>query len=407
MTIEARPQITADPWQSAHRLGGSGLHSPRAFKSFWMGGFESACHINTRGVRIDMLQATQHDLWAEQDYHMLREIGIRTVRDGLRWPCIEQTPGQYDWSTFLPMVRAARNTGTQVIWNLLHYGWPLDVDILSGAFVDRFARFCTAAARIIRDEAPNDPPLYVPVNEISFLAWGMGTSGYVQPLHLGKDAELKRQLIRAAIAGMEAIWSVDRRARFAHVDPLIHIVAPIDRPDLEPHAAAQRAAQFEAWDMLAGKCAPELGGHPKYLDLVGVNYYHSNQFECPDNRLRWEDEPRDPRWLPFHRLLQEIHERYHRPLFIAETSHFGCGRARWIREIATEIYRARLARTPVEGVCLYPIIDRPDWEDMNVWHNSGLWDLRRNDGRLHRELNREYFQAFREARRLLHTAGCC
>jgi UDP-galactopyranose mutase len=45
----------------------------------------------------------------------------------------------------------------------------------------------------------------------------------------------------------------------------------------------------------------------------------------------------------------------------------------------------------VEGICLYPIIDRPDWEDYNHWHNSGLWDLHRNsNGSLTRVLNPEY-----------------
>ena len=30
---------------------------PSIFRSFWMGGFESACHINEANVRLDMLQA--------------------------------------------------------------------------------------------------------------------------------------------------------------------------------------------------------------------------------------------------------------------------------------------------------------------------------------------------------------
>ena len=55
--------------------------------------------------------------------------------------------------------------------------------------------------------------------------------------------------------------------------------------------------------MLAGVREPELGGHPRYLDIMGANFYHSNQWEFPDTRLRWEDTPRDARWKPFHRML--------------------------------------------------------------------------------------------------------
>jgi hypothetical protein len=377
------------------------------FDSFWLGGFESACQINTRGVRIDMLAATQHDVLAAQDYAMVRAQGIRAVRDGVRWPCVETTPGEYDWSTFVPMVRAAESEGVQVIWNLLHYGWPPDIDILSGAFVDRFARYCGAAARIVKNETAR-APFYVPVNEISFLSWAVGWKGIIQPLAPGKSWEIKQQLVRAAIAGMHAVREVDSRARFVHVDPLIHVMAPKDRPDLAQQALDQRNGQFEAWDMLCGRQCPELGGSMDLIDVVGVNYYHSNQFETPDVRLRWEDEPRDERFVPLHKLLDEVAQRYGRPLLIAETSHFGEGRGKWIREIAEEVYIARMQGVPLEGVCLYPIIDRPDWEDVNHWHNSGLWDLRPDaHGRLQRVVCEPYLRCFHDSQTLLKQIGCC
>jgi hypothetical protein len=41
-------------------------------------------------------------------------------------------------SGFLPMLHAARQTGMQVNWDLLHWGWPDDLDIWSPAFVTRF-----------------------------------------------------------------------------------------------------------------------------------------------------------------------------------------------------------------------------------------------------------------------------
>ncbi len=127
--------------------------------------------------------------------------------------------------------------------------------------------------------------------------------------------------------------------------------------------------------MLAGIIAPSWVAIPRYLDIMGVNFYHSNQWEYPDDRLRWEDTPRDPRWRPFHRMLAEVYDRYRRPLFIGETSHVGVGRAQWLREIAAELWSANDAGMPLEGVCLFPIIDRMDWNDENHWHNSGLWDL--------------------------------
>src|SRR4051812_9960810 len=86
----------------------------RLFDSFWLGGFESACQINTLGERINMLAATQHDIRADEDYQRCAALGIRAVRDGVCWPFVEESPGQYTWRTFVPMVRAAHRAGVQV-----------------------------------------------------------------------------------------------------------------------------------------------------------------------------------------------------------------------------------------------------------------------------------------------------
>jgi hypothetical protein len=384
------------PPSPGHIFSGRQLDASGLFRSFWIAGFESATHINRSGIRIDMVSATQHDLQVDGDYARLAEWNIKTVREGARWHLI-QTGSGYDFSSLRPFVDAARRHRIQVIWALCHYGWPDDLDILSPGFIASFARYCGAVARFIASHT-DGIPFYTPINEINFLAWAAGEKAYIHPHREDAGREIKQQLVRASIAGIEAIWAVDPTARILHTEPLIHVLTPKARPELARAAADQRAAQFEAWDMLAGAMAPELGGHPRYLDIVGVNYYHANQWEHPDRRLRWEDTPRDPRWLPFHSLLAEVYYRYWRPVVVSETSHFGVGRGRWMAEVAEEVAAAREGGVAVEGLCVYPIIDRPDWEDPDHWHHSGLWDLRRReDGTLERVLSREYAQQLRTA----------
>jgi hypothetical protein len=381
------------------------MHSS-LFRSFWLAGFESASHVNRHGERVDMLAVTQHDLQAEADYARLRRVGIHTARDGIRWHLVDRGT-HYDFSSFVPMLEAAARQGVQVIWTLCHYGCPDDLDILSAHFVERFARYCRAVAEVVAGHS-DEVPLYTPVNEISFLTWA-GDVGYIHPHCHSRGHELKRQIVRAAIAGMEAILEVDPRARFVHVDPIYHVVPPRGQElALAEKATAQIAGQFEAWDMLGGLRDADLGGRERLLDVVGVNFYHGNQWEWPGDgghgRLRWEDTPRDERWLPLHQLIERTYQRYRRPILIAETSHFGVGRAPWIAEIADEILLTLAAGVPLEGVCLYPILDRPDWDDLNHWHNSGLWDLQPDeDGALRRVLNREYAAALAGAQRLLNA----
>ncbi len=365
------------------------------FDSFFLAGFESACHINKAGQRLDMLALTQHDIQASEDYQLLRSFNIRTVRDGTCWPLIERG-GAFDFSSLVPLLDAARQNDIQVLWNVFHYGAPDDLDIFSPQFVDRFARYCTALAGFIQDYTDR-VPFYTPINEISFLAWAAGHVGYIHPFGVNRGQELKRQLIRAAITGIEAIWQVNPKARIIQVEPLIHVVYPKGHPELAEAAAAQRASQFEAWDMMTGQVDPNLGGQPQYLDIMGLNYYHSNQWEYPDMRLRWEDTPRDERWVPLHLLLAEMYQRYRRPLFLGETSHFGVGRGLWLKEVYQEVKTAMANGVPMEGITIYPIIDRPDWDDLEHWHHSGLWDLVPDEqGRLQRVLNEDYAAALRE-----------
>lgn len=350
-----------------------------------------------------MIAGIQHDAQVLNDYQLLSSVNIRCARDGIRWHLVDRS-GRYDFSSFLPMLQAAIQTGVQVAWNLCHYGWPDGIDIFSSAFVDRFAGFARAIAALIREHS-DSIPIFTPVNEVSFLSWAAARN-LMFPHAEGRDNEIKQQLVRATLAACHAIHDVDPRARFLYPEPVIHVVAPPENPKLVAEAASITESQYEVWDMIAGRQQPSLGGAERYLDIIGLNYYHSNQWEHPKGRLRWEEEPRDPRWVPFHQLLAANWKRYSRPLLVSETSHFGAGRARWICEMAREVYRARQLGVPVEAICLYPILDRFDWENRQHWHNSGLWDMSPNDPTLRRVLNVEYAAALRQSQQLLASIGC-
>ena len=349
--------------------------SPSLFASFVQGGFECSTQVLRHGRRLDLLEATQHATNAAGDYEQLVEHGIHTVRDGLRWHLIETTPGRYDWSSSLPMLRAAKATGTQVIWDLMHYGWPDDLDIWSPAFVERFVAFASAAARIVRSET-SDVPFYCPINEISFHSWSGGDGNYLNPFASHRGFELKVQLARASIAAIRVIREEDPQARFVHCEPLISIVADPQRPHERLQAEGARMAQFQACDMIAGRMWPQLGGAPELLDIVGVNYYFDNQWIHGGPPMA----PQHPLHKPFRILLAEIYARYGRPLLVAETGTEGDGRAAWFEAISSDVMAARSAGIPVEGLCLYPIIDHVGWDNDRDCP-SGLMENRLRGGR--------------------------
>jgi beta-glucosidase/6-phospho-beta-glucosidase/beta-galactosidase len=343
------------------------------FKSFFIGGFECASHRLLSGRRLDLTAATGHDRFVLQDYQRLQEQGIRVARDGLRWHLIERTPYQYDFSSVLPMVRAADQTRTQVIWDLCHYGWPEDLDIFSTEFIYRLSNMVKEFVKLALNES--DQTLFVaPMNEISFFAWAGGESAYLNPFESERPYELKAQLVRAAIEAIEAAWSINSKVRIVHTDPLINVVHDLKRPRDFALAEYYRQLMFQAWDMIAGKSCAHLGGREEYLDIIGVNYYSNNQWLCSETSFhpeRWL-EIDDQQYRPLRSLLHEMHERYHRPIFIAETGAEADERCSWFRYVCDEVFEAMKLGVPFEGICLYPIIDFPGWGDDRICE-TGLW----------------------------------
>lgn len=351
--------------------------NPSLFQSFFMGGFECSTHRTRSGRRLDLLASTRHDRFALQDYRLLMKYGLRTARDGVRWHLIEKQPGQYDWSSAEPMFRAAQEAGIQVIWDLWHYGWPDDLDLFSEEFVTRFGAFAGEATRRLL-EAGNETPIFSPINEISFFSWAAGDGGVMAPYAHGQGVEIKRQLVRASIAAIKAIKRANPAARLIQVDPMINIVARRENPEDAPVAELQRQSQYEVWDMICGRTDPELGGKPAFLDLIGVNYYIHNQWSVPGGDAAMIV-PSDPRYRHVRGMLAEIYERYERPIVIAETGIEDESRPAWLRYISNEAAAALAEGIPLEGVCLYPIVNHPGWEDDRHCYN-GLFDYANQEG---------------------------
>ncbi|WP_313138155.1 glycosyltransferase family 4 protein [Paracoccus jeotgali] len=346
------------------------------FQSFVLGGWECSTHRRRDGKRLDVLKDTGHDIHAQADYQQLHEWGVQACRDGLRWHLIDNGSGRYDWSSFSPMLRAAQATGTQVIWDLMHYGWPDDLDIWSPQFVDRFAAFARAAGSYVRDNS-DAIPFWCPVNEISFLSWAAGDARYLNPFQEGRGFELKVQLARAYLAAAAELRAVDPRARLITAEPLIaiHHADSTGRPRSE--AQGCHDAQFQALDLIAGRIWPQIGGDPSWLDIVGVNYYYNNQWIHGAPPVDVDD----PIYRPLSDLLVEVAGHYVRPLLLAETGIEGERRAPWFRYVMSEVARARRRGAPIEGVCLYPIANHQGWDDDRLCPNGLLARELSTDGK--------------------------
>lgn len=348
------------------------------FGSFFLAGFEGSTGHNRHGQWFDHVVATGHDRLADQDYGDIAACGLHAARECIRWPLVDQGRGHFNFSTTAPFIEASRRHGVEVIWDLFHYGFPPDLDLFGDEFPKRFANYCHAAARYVASRTEGTC-WFTPVNEPSYMAYAAGEKGLFAPYQKGRGWDLKVALARAAIAGMNAIRSVCPGARFVNVDPLCRVVAPNQsRRDLDEavHDFNHRLV-FQSWDMLAGRILPELGGSRSHLDVVGINYYWTNQWEFGRQPIDGVVPPLaddDPRRIPLRDLVRSVWNRYGGDILITETGHVGDHRGPWLRHVIEESMVLLDEDIPLQGICLYPIHGMPEWHDAGVWTRMGLWD---------------------------------
>jgi beta-glucosidase/6-phospho-beta-glucosidase/beta-galactosidase len=380
--------------------------TPRAgiFPTFFLSGFECSTFLWKDSGRRNLVAETQHDRFAREDYAFLHDVGMAVAREGIPWPLVDRGEGRYDFSCLAPLIEAMNAAQVLPVWDLCHYGYPDGLDPFMPDFQRRFAAYCRAAAEHVTARV-RGPHCFTPINEITFWGFAGGEWGWMGPFGKSREGRyrLRQALCAAAVAGVKALREVDPHARMLHVEPLIHVVPPRDRPDLAE--AARRECDDDAchvWDVLAGRLCPELGGSADVLDIVGCNCYSFGQMEYREHGPHQALAPGDERILPLYEMLHRVWRRYGRPMVISETSGLDRGRVDWLRDVMQESLAAVDRGIDLHGVCLFPAVDMPDWHT-GQWLHNGLCDLQpQADGMLRRVPDASYIEELHRWQRLLN-----
>ncbi len=375
---------------------------PGIFPTFFLSGFECSTFLWKDKGRRDLVAETQHMEFLDVDHGFLSSIGIAVTREGIPWPMGDRG-GQYDFSGLDPLIDSLNRHKLLPIWDLCHYGYPDDLDPFSEAFPQRFAAYARAAAEYVVPRL-RCPHFFTPINEITFFSYMAGEWGWAAPFGTTREQRFRfrEQLCRAAIAGAKAIREVDAEARMVHIDPLVNVVAPRDRPDLEEAAHHETYEDtFLAWDIIAGHKHPEHGGSPEILDILGVNCYSFGQMEYREHGPPAALPPDDDRICPLGQLLAYASKRYGRPMIVGETSGLEGGRAAWLCDMVQEALAAVREGIDLHGVCLFPAADMPDWHT-GKWVHNGLCDLVEVNGRLMRQPSIPYVTELRRWQKILN-----
>ena len=359
-------------------------------------GIENSYPKLASGSRIDQMEKCGHYGRWEEDFELVRELGLDALRYGPAYYRTHTGPGRFDWSSVDEPMQRLRSLGIEVIADLCHFGVP---DWMNGfqdpAFPVLFAEYAGAFARRypwVR--------YYTPVNEIFVAASFSALRGWWNEC-LSSDSAFVlaiRNLCMAHELAVEAILA-------ERPDAII-----VQSESMENFVPAGRSATHRAehWNAIKHLSLDLTLGH----ELAPRMAAFLNEHGVTSNDLSFFRERRGvgQRWLGldyyptcehriantgrqtlarsgghgFRRLAAAYYDRYRIPLFHCETNRPSGLAVDWLESQWSDVEALRASGVPVTGFTWYSLTDQIDWQhalrfERNDVYTVGLYDLSRRE----------------------------
>ena len=381
-------------------------HAPFLFAT----GVENSYPTIADGARIDQMDKCGHYARWEEDFQLVRDLGLNALRYGPPYYRVHRAPELYDWDLVDPQMHRLRDLGITVIADLCHFGVPSWL----GGFQD--AAFPVLFAEYAREFARRYPWVrhFTPVNEIYICASFSALRGWWNECQASDSTFVRalRNLCMGHELAVEAILSERPDAIIVQGESIEHF-HPAGR-EAQHEADRMNGLKYLSVDLTMGhELAP---GVARFLhdhgvtsnDLsffrerravgqrwLGVDYYPSCEHRisstgrCTVNRSKARG---------FQRLATEYYERYRVPLFHCETNCVSHRAVQWLDEQWCAVTNMRESGIPIRGFTWYSLTDQIDWQhalrvERNDVHPVGLYDLDRQIrpvGRRYQEIVREW-----------------
>ncbi|MFL5551847.1 MAG: family 1 glycosylhydrolase [Gemmatimonadaceae bacterium] len=365
------------------------MNSPFLFST----GIENSYPVLPNGRRVDEMEKCGHYERWQEDFALVRDLGVRALRYGPAYYKTHVGPNRFDWSSADEPIHSLRDQGIELIADLCHFGVP---DWLGGfqdpAFPVLFAEYARAFARRypwVR--------YYTPVNEIFICASFSALRGFWNE-SLASEAAFGRAIRNMCMGhelAVEAILAERPDAIFVQSESIEHF-HPASRK-AEPKAARENAFKHLSLDLTLGReLAPGMAAFLQDCGVtsndlsffrerraVGQRWLGLDYYPTCEHRVASTGHcttARKP--LGFRYLASEYYSRYRIPLFHCETNRVSSQAVDWLADQWEDIMALRGAGIPVMGFTWFSLTDQIDWQhglrvERNDVYPVGLYDLKR------------------------------
>jgi len=344
--------------------------------------------------RVDEMEKCCHYQRWEEDFELVRELGIPCLRYGPPYYKTHLGPGKYDWSFADETFARLKALGITPIADLCHFGvpdwigdfqntdWPVLFAEYVRAFVERYdwIRFITPVNEI-----------FVAANFSAYVGWWnerlRSDRAFVTAIH---------NLCKANVLAMHAALEVQPKALFIQSESteFFHPERPSgaaaayvynQRRFLSLDLTYGQPVNFEMYEYLMDNGMTReqyhwfCNNHRKQHCVMGTDYYDTNEHLVSDDG---EVTPAGE-VFGYYVITREYFRRYRLPVMHTETNLMDSNRAPlWLRKQWANVHRLREDGVPMIGFTYYSLIDQVDWdtalrEDNGTVNPLGLYDIDR------------------------------
>jgi len=313
--------------------------------------------------------------WSEfdKDLAALRKLGVNHFRFGVEWARIEPRKGVINEAAlrqYAGMARKCREAGIEPLITLWHFtfpDWLCPKDKTKANFLNPDVRSAWQAhVRRVVKATKGDVRIYIPQNEPNGalqLGW---LAAHWPPGLLMRPGSYKKAMRVSADMFRDAAGIVREERPDALIMGIYSLPHWNKARFLDPTRSVYNLMQhqnFDQLDMVADTC-----------DLIGVNYYYSQQASAirfifrPSGehnsgytQLGWEIVP-----TGLYHILKDIDGRYHKPIVISENgigTQSGQKSIRYFREHIAQMRRAINEGVDVRGYFPWTLVDNYEWTE--------------------------------------------
>ncbi|WP_442756425.1 family 1 glycosylhydrolase [Methylocystis sp. JAN1] len=373
--------------------------------------------------RIDEMELCDHYRRWREDFDLVQDLGVKTLRYGLPLHRTWLGPGRYDWEFADLAFGDLRRRRIIPIADLCHFGVPDWIgDFQNPDFPELFACY----ARAFAERFPF-VQLFTPVNEMFVCATFSAAYGWWNE-QLTSDAGFVaalKHIVKGNVLAMHAILLVRPDAIFVQSESTEYFHA--DNPRAIDPAEKLNERRFLSLDLNYGRrvnsemfCFLMDNGmrceeyeffmreHLKSHCIMGNDYYEANEHSVTaEGKTTSSGEI-----FGYNEITRQYYERYRLPVMHTETNTCegprGDEAVRWLRKEWANVLRVRNSGMPIVGFTWYSLIDQIDW-DIALRKAQGhicplgLYDLDRRP----RAVGRAYKQLIADWREVLPAQSVC